>query len=104
MKRRARRRPFPPLKGGGIRWGPTTAVPDHPCAIPCTSLNVVMVAVAICSADPILRNRLERLLGGTPAIEIIGVAEDVQALSRLIEQDRVDVLLVDRLPQSTDQP
>src|SRR5262249_26993389 len=30
--------------------------------------------------------------------------EDVQALSRLIEQDRVDVLLVDRLPQSTDQP
>ena len=63
-----------------------------------------MVAVAICSADPVLRNRLERLLRGAPTIEVIGVAEDAQGLSRLIEQNRIDVLVVDRLPQSADRP
>jgi DNA-binding NarL/FixJ family response regulator len=62
-----------------------------------------MVPVAIYSADPGVRNRLEQLLRGAPTIEVIGVAEDEQALSRLIEQNRIDVLLVDRLPQSADQ-
>jgi DNA-binding NarL/FixJ family response regulator len=55
-------------------------------------------AVAIYSADRALRDRLERLLGADASLAVVGVAGDLPALTRLIEDNRVDVALVDSRP------
>jgi two-component system, NarL family, nitrate/nitrite response regulator NarL len=54
-----------------------------------------MVAIAIFSADPILRRSLEQLLREDPAIAVVGVADDPSAMLRLIDQDHVDAVLAD---------
>jgi DNA-binding NarL/FixJ family response regulator len=54
-----------------------------------------MAAVAIYSADPKLRHRLERLLRGVPTIALVGIADDLQALARLLAHSHVDAVLVD---------
>ena len=57
-----------------------------------------MVAIAIYSADPVLRCSLEQLLGENPAITIVGVADNPSAILRLIEQNHVDAVLADSPP------
>lgn len=53
------------------------------------------MAIAIFSADPILRRSLEQLLREDPAIAVVGVADDPSAMLRLIDQDHVDAVLAD---------
>jgi len=55
-----------------------------------------MVAIAIFSADPVLRGNLEQLLRGDPTITVVGVADDPAAVPRLIDQNHVDAVLADR--------
>jgi len=52
-----------------------------------------MVAVAVFSADPVLRRSLEQLLRGDPTMTVVGVAGDTPGLLPLIEQDQVNVVL-----------
>ena len=54
-----------------------------------------MVAIAIFSADPVLRRSLEQLLREDPAMTVVGVADDPSAVLRLIDQNHVDAVLVD---------
>jgi DNA-binding NarL/FixJ family response regulator len=54
-----------------------------------------MVAIAIFSADPVLRRSLARLLRADPVITVIGVADDPAAVLPLIEQNQIDVILAD---------
>jgi two-component system nitrate/nitrite response regulator NarL len=58
-----------------------------------------MVAIAIFSADPILRRSLEQLLREDRAITVVGVADDPSAMLRLIDQDHVDAVLADAPPR-----
>jgi NarL family two-component system response regulator YdfI len=53
-----------------------------------------MVAIAIFSADPVLRGRLEQMLRAE-LVTLVGVANDPPALARLIEQSRLDVVVAD---------
>lgn len=57
------------------------------------------MAIAIFSADPILRRSLEQLLREDPAITVVGVADDPSAMLRLIDQDHVDAVLADAPPR-----
>jgi len=52
-----------------------------------------MVAVAIYSADPALRLRLEQLLRIALGYTVASVTHDPAAVSRLIEQSRVDTVV-----------
>jgi DNA-binding NarL/FixJ family response regulator len=52
-----------------------------------------MVAVAIYSADPALRPRLEQLLRAELRYAVASVTHDPAAVSRLIEQSRVDTVV-----------
>src|SRR5713101_7756486 len=54
-----------------------------------------MVAIAIFSADPVLRRSLEQLLRGDPTITVVGVADDPAVVLRLIDQNHVDAVLAD---------
>ncbi len=54
-----------------------------------------MVAIAIFSADAVLRRSLERLLRADPTITVVGVADDPAAALPLIEQNQIDVILAD---------
>jgi two-component system, NarL family, nitrate/nitrite response regulator NarL len=54
-----------------------------------------MVAIAIVSADPVLRQSLERLPRGDPTITAVAVAKDPTAVLALIDHNQVDVVLVD---------
>jgi DNA-binding NarL/FixJ family response regulator len=58
-----------------------------------------MVAIAIFSADPVLRRSLEQLLREDPALTVVGVTDDPSAVLRLIDQDHVDAVLVDAPPR-----
>ena len=58
-----------------------------------------MTAIAIYSADPALRCRLEQLLREHPAMTVVGVADNPSAVLRLIDQNHVDVVLVDSPPR-----
>jgi NarL family two-component system response regulator YdfI len=58
-----------------------------------------MVAIAIFSADPVLRRSLEQLLRADPAVTIVGVADDPSAVLGLIEQNHVDAVLADAPPR-----
>ena len=57
------------------------------------------MAIAIFSADPILRRSLEQLLREDPAITVVGVVDDPSAMLRLIDQDHVDAVLADAPPR-----
>ena len=52
-----------------------------------------MVAVAIYSADPTLRPRLEQLLRSELGYTVASVTNDPEAVSQLIEQRRVDTVV-----------
>jgi DNA-binding NarL/FixJ family response regulator len=54
-----------------------------------------MVAIAIFSADPVLRRSLEQLLREDPTLTVVGVTDDPSAVLRLIDQDHVDAVLAD---------
>jgi DNA-binding NarL/FixJ family response regulator len=58
-----------------------------------------MVAIAIFSADPVLRRSLEQLLRADSAVTLVGVADDPSAVLRLIEQDHVDAVVADAAPR-----
>jgi DNA-binding NarL/FixJ family response regulator len=58
-----------------------------------------MVAIAIFSADPVLRRSLEQLLREDPALTVVGVTDDPSAVLRLIDQDHVDAVLADAPPR-----
>jgi DNA-binding NarL/FixJ family response regulator len=53
-----------------------------------------MVAIAIVSADPVLRRSLEQLPRGDPTITAVAVANDPTAVLPLIDQNQVDIVLV----------
>jgi DNA-binding NarL/FixJ family response regulator len=54
-----------------------------------------MVAIAIFSADPAMCRSLEQLLREDSALSIAGVVDDPAAISLLIEQNHVNVVLAD---------
>jgi DNA-binding NarL/FixJ family response regulator len=54
-----------------------------------------MTAVAICSADPKLRERRRRQLQAAPGITIVGMADDLHALIATVGQTHVDAVLAD---------
>jgi DNA-binding NarL/FixJ family response regulator len=56
-----------------------------------------MVAIAIFSADPVLRRSLKQLLREDTAVTVVGVADDPSAFLLLIDQTQVDVVLADAL-------
>ena len=58
-----------------------------------------MIAIAIFSADPVLRRSLEQLLREDPAMTVVGVADDPSAVLRLIDQNHVDAVLADAPPR-----
>ena len=57
-----------------------------------------MVAVAIFSADPVLRRNLEQLPRDDPTLVIVGMVDQPSTLRELVNRDRVDVLLADVPP------
>src|SRR5215831_10899383 len=61
--------------------------------------GTAMVAVAIYSADPALRLRLEQLLRMELGYTVAGVTHDPAAVSRLIEQSRVDTIVAHAPPR-----
>jgi DNA-binding NarL/FixJ family response regulator len=64
-----------------------------------------MVAIAIFSADPVLRGTLEQLPREDPAITVVGIVDSPSALLELAERHHVDVVLAETLPNEllTDQ-
>jgi len=58
-----------------------------------------MVAVAIFSADPVLRRNLEQLPCDDSALVIVGMVDQPSTLRELVNRDRVDVLLADVPPR-----
>jgi DNA-binding NarL/FixJ family response regulator len=58
-----------------------------------------MVAIAIFSADPVLRRSLEQLVREDSALTVVGVTDDPSAVLRLIDQDHVDAVLADAPPR-----
>jgi DNA-binding NarL/FixJ family response regulator len=56
-------------------------------------------SIAIFSADPVQRGRLEQMLREDPAVTIVGVADDPSGVDRLIDQSRVDAVLADAPPR-----
>ncbi len=54
-----------------------------------------MVAIAIFSADPAMRRSLEQLLREDSTFSIVGVVDDPAAISLLIDQNHVNVILAD---------
>jgi two-component system, NarL family, response regulator YdfI len=58
-----------------------------------------MAAIAICCADVMLRERLERLLRATTGVAVAGTVSDMDALAQLLKRSHVDLLLADGLPQ-----
>src|SRR6266481_9797864 len=54
-----------------------------------------MVAIAIFSTDPAMRRSLEQLLREDSTFSIVGVVDDPTAISLLIDQNHVNVVLAD---------
>ena len=57
-----------------------------------------MVAIAIFSIDPAMRRSLEQLLRENSSFSIVGVVDDPAAISLLIDQNHVTVVLADVPP------
>jgi DNA-binding NarL/FixJ family response regulator len=53
------------------------------------------LAIAICSADPVLRRSLEQLLRQERDVGIVGVVDEGAGLLALIEKAEVDAVLID---------
>jgi two-component system, NarL family, response regulator YdfI len=70
----------------------------HNGATPTAAGQGKMVAIAIFSADPAMRRSLEQLLREDSALSIIGVVDDPTAISLLIDQNHVNVVLADVPP------
>src|SRR5258706_3483324 len=64
-------------------------------APPCGGGQEKMVAIAIFSADPAMRRSLEQLPREDSTLSIVGVVDDPTAISLLIDQNHVDVVLAD---------
>src|SRR2546428_10258942 len=64
-------------------------------APPCGGSQGKMVAIAIFSADPAMRRSLEQLLREDSSFSIVGVVDDLAAISLLIDQNHVNVVLAD---------
>jgi DNA-binding NarL/FixJ family response regulator len=58
-----------------------------------------MTAVAICTTDSKLRDRLQRQLHAAPGIAMVGVVDDLHALAAAVERSHIDVVLADTPPQ-----
>ena len=54
-----------------------------------------MTCVAILSADPVLRRRLQRLPQADPTVALVGMVEDSSSLLRLLDRETIDVVLLD---------
>jgi DNA-binding NarL/FixJ family response regulator len=59
-----------------------------------------MAAVAIYSADRELRRKLDALLRKEPDLTIVAVAEDPEALLKVLDAQQVDAVVTDVLPES----
>jgi DNA-binding NarL/FixJ family response regulator len=70
----------------------------HNGATPTAAGQGKMVAIAIFSTDPAMRRSLEQLLREDSALSIIGVVDDPTAISLLIDQNHVNVVLADVPP------
>ncbi len=57
-----------------------------------------MIAVAIFSADTVLRRSLEQMLRTEPAVAIVGVADAPPVLLRLLDRSHVDAVVADAPP------
>src|SRR5260221_2363904 len=67
-------------------------------APPCGGGQGKMVAIAIFSADPAMRRSLEQLPREDSTLSIVGVVDDPTAISPLIDQNHIDVVLADMPP------
>jgi DNA-binding NarL/FixJ family response regulator len=67
-------------------------------ARPCGGGQGKMVAIAIFSADPAMRRSLEQLPREDSTLSIVGVVDDPVSISRLIDENHVDVVLADVPP------
>ena len=54
-----------------------------------------MVAIAIFSADPVLRRNLEQLPRDDPVLVIVGMVDQPSSVRELVNRNLIDVLLVD---------
>ena len=54
-----------------------------------------MVAVAIFSADPVLRRNLDQLPRNDPSLVIVGMVDQPSSVRELVNSNLIDVLLVD---------
>lgn len=54
-------------------------------------------AVAICSTDRALRDRLARCLGADTALVVVGAVAELASFARLIGRTRIDIALIDAL-------
>src|SRR5262249_48953553 len=54
-----------------------------------------VTCVAILSADPVLRRRLQRLPQADPTVALVGMVEDSSSLLRLLDRETIDVVLMD---------
>jgi len=57
-----------------------------------------MVAIAIFSVDPVLRNNLEQLPCEDPAITVVGIVDSPSTLLELTQKHHVDVVLAEAPP------
>src|SRR5258708_39610792 len=64
-------------------------------APPCGGGQGKMLAIAIFSADPAMRRSLEQLPREDSTLSIVGVVDDPTAISLLIDQNHVNVVLAD---------
>jgi len=71
----------------------------HGAAASLVGLRTSMVAVAIYSLDPALRLRIEQLLRAESGYTVASVTHDPAAVSRLLEQSRVDTVVAHAPPR-----
>jgi DNA-binding NarL/FixJ family response regulator len=62
------------------------------------STTASTLAVAICSADPVLRRRLERLLRQERGVAIAGSVDEAAALVALLDEVNLDAVLIEASP------
>jgi DNA-binding NarL/FixJ family response regulator len=62
---------------------------------PAVGQKVSMLAIAIFSADPVLRGSLEGLVRADPAIAIAGIVDQPSALLQMIGQSQINAVLTD---------
>ena len=58
-----------------------------------------MAAVAICTTDSKLRDRLRRQLHAVPSIAVVSIVDDPHALAEAARHTHIDAVLADALPQ-----